>query len=179
MKISQPFIKFSQFKHDVAFIMRNIERSSFLEAFLNEFRILWSGDAPKGFDKYFKPPKAAPPEESSGETKKSEEKTDVQQKSPPRPSKSDGKPPDWNFGMFGPSPASSKGSGSGGQGRPIGGEQNPDQNKMLLYGAIGFCAFVASLTFFELGYKEISWKDFINKLVRFFLIKQFCIIEKL
>lgn len=63
--------------------------------------------------------------------------------------------------MFGPQ-HSPKGS-SAGKGRPIGGEQGPDQSKMILYGALGFAAFVAALTLFELGYKEISWKDFTNK----------------
>lgn len=60
--------------------------------------------------------------------------------------------------MFGPQHAP-KGSGKG---RPIG-DQNPDQGKMILYGALGFAAFVVALTMFELGYKEISWKDFTNK----------------
>ena len=64
--------------------------------------------------------------------------------------------------MFGPQ-HSPKGSSGAGKGRPIGGEQNPDQSKMILYGALGFAAFVAALTLFELGYKEISWKDFTNK----------------
>lgn len=71
-------------------------------------------------------------------------------------------PPDWNFGMFGPTAGGQKG-GSQGQGRQFGGEQGPDQTKMLIFGALGFAAFVSALTFFEMGYKEISWKDFVNK----------------
>lgn len=77
------------------------------------------------------------------------------------PSDASKPPPDWNFGMFGSNP--SAGPKGGSQGRPIGGEQPPDQTRMLLLGALGFVAFVAALTYFEMGYKEISWKDFVNK----------------
>jgi hypothetical protein len=98
-------------------------------------------------------------------------KEEEPQKTPSTPSKSsptdarDKPPPDWNFGMFGPNPAAGpKGGSQGqGQGRPIGGEQPPDQTKMFLFGALGFAAFVTALTYFEMGYKEISWKEFVNK----------------
>jgi hypothetical protein len=63
--------------------------------------------------------------------------------------------------MFGPQHAPK--GGSNGKGRPIGGDQNPDTSKMILYGALGFAAFIVALTVFELGYKEISWKDFTSK----------------
>lgn len=119
-----------------------------------------SSDAPKGFDKYFKPPKSSSSE--SQETKSDKPETANKAPStPPSKSTSESKPPpDWNFGMFGPQHGPK--NGNKGQGRPIG-DQNPEQNKMLLYGALGFTAFVIAMTFFELGYKEISWKDFINK----------------
>jgi hypothetical protein len=66
--------------------------------------------------------------------------------------------------MFGPNPAAGPKGGAQGQGRPIGGGEQPtDQSKMLLFGALGFIAFVSALTYFEMGYKEISWKDFVNK----------------
>lgn len=66
--------------------------------------------------------------------------------------------------MFGPNPSGGpKGSSNQGQGRPIGGDQPPEQAKMLLLGALGFVTFVGAITFFEMGYKEVSWKDFANK----------------
>jgi len=112
-----------------------------------------------------KPPKdfVKPPATASEET--DDKKTAPPQQTPSKSSSSDASkpPPDWNFGMFGPNPPPGSKGGSQGQGRPIGGEQPPDQTKMLMLGALGFISFVALLTYFEMGYKEISWKDFVNK----------------
>lgn len=145
--------------------MRNANKISLFDAFLNELRILTSSDAPKGFDKYFKPPKSSESEVHEKKDDKKAEKSNEEPTKPPTKSPNSKPPPDWNFGMFGPTPGGPKSSGGSGQGqgRPIGGEQNPEQNKMLLYGAIGFMVAVGALTYFELGYKEISWKDFLNK----------------
>lgn len=129
-----------------------------------------SSDAPKGFDKFFKPPKSTSSQsgEKSSDSKGTEKPSESSSsKLPPSKSASssakDGKKADWDLGMFSPSP-SSKGSSSQGQGRPIGSsDQNPEQNKMIFYAALGFIAFIGALTYFELGYKEISWKDFTNK----------------
>lgn len=67
--------------------------------------------------------------------------------------------------MFSPQPArGGKGSGSsgGGTGRPIGGEGG-DKEKMLAFGALAGVALISAIAYFEMGYKEITWKDFINK----------------
>lgn len=64
--------------------------------------------------------------------------------------------------MFGSS-ASNKGGGSGG-GRPIGGEDN-DKEKWLLLGALGVVSLIGGLAFMEMGYKEIGWKEFVNRFV--------------
>jgi hypothetical protein len=126
------------------------------EAFLNRWRVLLSAE---GSPKLFKDDKkeTSKPEESAKPAPES-----APSKSSPTDAR-DKPPPDWNFGMFGPNPAAGPKGGSQGQGRPIGGEQPPDQTRMLLFGALGFVAFVSALTFFEMGYKEISWKDFVNK----------------
>jgi hypothetical protein len=161
---------FLQLKHDSAFKAKSDGRLSLFEAFLNELRILTSSDASKGTDKFFKPPKsksAAPPSSSAAEA--SETSKEPQGDQPPdsatkqksTSSNSSKSPPDWNLGMFSPNP--SAGPKGDNRGRPIGGEQNPDQSKMIFYGALGFAAVIAALTYFELGYKEISWRDFINK----------------
>ena len=127
-----------------------------------------SSDGPKGFDKFFKPPKSTQSASSDQQTneKSSEKPSESSSKPPtskPSSSASNKSTPDWNLGMFSPTP--SKGSQNQGQGRPIppGNEQNPDQNKMIFYAAMGFIALIGALMYFELGYKEISWKDFINK----------------
>lgn len=151
--ISQLSLIFLQLKHDLAFLTRKDGRISLLETFLNQWTILLSGETSKGAKK------AAEPEGDKAA------KSDEPSKPPPAStskSSSDTKPPpDWNFGMFGPNP--SGGPKSQGQGRPIGGEQPPDQTKMIVLGALGFIAFVGALTYFEMGYKEISWKEFVNK----------------
>lgn len=122
-----------------------------------------SGGSSKEFDKFSKSPQSsAKPEENK------QAKSDEPTKPPPAaPSKSSSNanksPPDWNFGMFGPNPSGGSKSSNQGQGRPIGGEQPPEQTRMLLLGALGFVVFVGALTYFEMGYKEISWKDFVNK----------------
>jgi hypothetical protein len=155
-------------------MVKNANKRSLFDAFLNELRILTSSDSSKGI---FKPPKSTKSKESiADEQPKESSSSSNESKAQTPPSKSSSSssaskpPPDWNFGMFGPSPsAGPKGSNSS-QGRPIGGEQNPDQNKMLMYGALGFIVVAAALTYFELGYKEISWKDFVNKSVSLYYI---------
>lgn len=157
--ISQLPFDFSQLKHDLAFLTRNDERLSLFEAFLKQWRVLLSGETPKGLDRVF----AKPPKVENDEKK--EAKSEESAKPPPSsksPSDTNKPPPDWNFGMFGPTAGPNK-QGSGKQIPIGGGEPNPDQTKMLIYGALGFAAFVAALTYFEMGYKEISWKDFVNK----------------
>ena len=66
--------------------------------------------------------------------------------------------------MFGKNATGGSGgsSGGGGSGRPIGGENN-DREKWLLLGALGVVGLIGSLAFMEVGYKEIGWKEFINK----------------
>lgn len=123
-----------------------------------------AGKLPKDFDKFQKRPAA--PEPAAPEAEKKAKTDDTSAKPPSSSSKSSSdanKPPDF-FGFefgFGSNP-SGKG-GNQGKGRPIGGEQQPDQSKMVVFGALGLIAFISALTFFEMGYKEISWKDFVNK----------------
>lgn len=114
-----------------------------------------------------KPEKQAEPEQKT-EPQQPETSEKTKEEQPAKTaSKDEKKPPssDWNLGMFGNNPAAgSQGGGQQqGQGRPIGGEPEGPDSKMLLYGALGFLAFVGTIAFVEMGYKEISWKDFVNK----------------
>lgn len=63
--------------------------------------------------------------------------------------------------MFGKS-GSNKSSGSGGT--PIGGDGG-DKEKWLLIGALSVVALIGGLAFMEMGYREIGWKEFVNRLV--------------
>lgn len=101
------------------------------------------------------------PQQQPQEAAKEESAAKSDAKDDKKPSTSD-----WNLGMFSNNPASGGQGGQQqqqGQGRPIGGEPEGPDTKLLLYGALGFLAFVGSIAFFEMGYKEISWKDFVNK----------------
>lgn len=139
---------------------------------LSEFR-LYCEKIPKGFEKYYKKPgggqKSGPKEAESKTDAKNVPKEGEQPRAasststPPgggKPSSSSQKPPkDWNLGMFSPSGGSRGGSG---QGRPIGSGE-PERDRMLVLGAIAGIALVAAIAFIEMGYKEIAWKDFVNK----------------
>lgn len=125
---------------------------------------------PKGFEKYFKPGGATTAAKDSAADAQGEPKpaapsgTSASSKTPPL-----SKPPgadtqsknDWSFGMFGQT--ASKGSGGSGSGRPIGGGEGNDREKWLLLGAIGIVGIIGTLAFMEINYKEIGWKEFVNK----------------
>lgn len=146
-------------QHDLA-AFRSLNGAYSLESIWRQF----SASPEKGFEKYFKPGSAAGKKSENQEAKKSDTpKQDVADPPPPSRSISEEKkktPPnsDWNFGMFG----SNKSSGSGG--RPIGGDSS-DKEKWLLIGALGVVALIGGLSFMEVGYREIGWKEFVNRLV--------------
>lgn len=146
-------------------LFRSFNGSYALESIWQQF----CSNPPKGFEKYYKSGGQAAKKNENQEAKASSEtpKPDSDQPTPSSRGSSEGKPKsssnnDWNFGMFGPN-ASNKGGGSGG-GRPIGGESN-DKEKWLLLGALGVVTLIGGLAFMEMGYKEIGWKEFVNRLV--------------
>ncbi|BES98812.1 Peptidase family M41 [Nesidiocoris tenuis] len=116
---------------------------------------------PKGFEKYFKDPKAAPKEGKAGE--KEAPKNGKQAGSAAEGGKPGGPsgpipPPkqqmnqQWNFGMFG---------GTRGPGKPLGGGDS-EKEKWLLFGLVGVVGLVGLIAMYEMGYKEIAWKEFVN-----------------
>lgn len=129
------------------------------QAFLKQWQVLLSQSSKKTEEKQAEP-KSQPKEPESSEKTKDDHPAKSQIKDEKKPSSSD-----WNLGMFSNNPAAGGQGGSGqqGQGRPIGGEPEGPDSKLLLYGALGFLAFVGTIAFVEMGYKEISWKDFVNK----------------
>lgn len=120
---------------------------------------------PKGFEKYYKGKDAKTVEKSGdveGEKKASDSAPSSKTAPMSKPPGADLKKPansDWNFGMFSPT---SKTGGSGGSGRPIGGEGNGDRDKWLLVGALGVAGFLGLIAFMEMNYREIGWKEFVN-----------------
>lgn len=63
----------------------------------------------------------------------------------------------WSYGMFTPTEKTRDG-----RNRSFGGDQ-PDRDKLLIFGAISGVLLVALLAYYEMGYKEIAWKDFTIK----------------
>lgn len=155
----------NQLQRDLA-LFRSFNGSFALESIWQQF----CSNPPKGFEKYYKSGGGA-----AG--KKGESQDDAKAADNPKPEVSDPPPPpsrssseskpktstnsDWNFGMFGQT-GSNKSSGS--SGTPIGGEGN-DKEKWLLIGALSVVALIGGLAFMEMGYKEIGWKEFVNRLV--------------
>lgn len=122
---------------------------------------------PKGFEKYFEQGKGSPkPATSSaadsaaaGEKSVGEDPTSKSKPNPPQQTAKN----DWNFGMFANTNKQQGGGGTGGKGRPIGEGSDGNREKWLVFGAIGAVALLGSFAFFEMGYKEISWKEFVTK----------------
>lgn len=123
---------------------------------------------PKGFEKYFKPGGATAAAKDSAAAPQGDAKPSgpsTSSKTPPisKPPGADAQSKnDWSFGMFGQT-ASKGGSGGSGSGRPIGGGEGNDREKWLLLGAIGIVGLIGTLAFMEINYKEIGWKEFVNK----------------
>lgn len=144
-------------------LFRSFNGSFALESIWQQF----CSNPPKGFEKYYKSGGAAGKKSDGQEDAKTADnpKPEVSDP-PPSRSSSESKPKtstnsDWNFGMFGQT-GSNKSSGSGG--RPIGSEGS-DKEKWLLIGALSVVALIGGLAFMEMGYKEIGWKEFVNRLV--------------
>ncbi|XP_055626508.1 AFG3-like protein 2 [Toxorhynchites rutilus septentrionalis] len=136
---------------------------------------------PKGFEKYYKPggTKKPPPASEAKDAKPAENAKPTaaagsgSSKSPQPPKN------DWNLGMFGPQPARGSGgsSGGGGAGRPIGGEGG-DKEKMLVFGAIAGVALISAIAYFEMGYKEIAWKEFVNNYLARGIVDKLEVVNK-
>lgn len=143
------------------------------EKLLSDWRVICE-KLPKGFEKYFNKDKSAPPPGSSssgGDASSKPQATAQSSSSKPNASQSEKSAPpksnDWSFGMFSPSNtksgrSSGSGGGSGGSGKPLGGEGG-DKEKWLMFGAVSALAIAGAIVYFEMGYKEIGWKEFVNK----------------
>ncbi|XP_046391003.1 AFG3-like protein 2 isoform X2 [Ischnura elegans] len=149
-------------------LLRNSPGAPCLELFIQNWRLLCE-KPPKGFEKFFKPggkKTAAKPEgNKNGKEMPKEEPTPSKGEisSPPRMQQ---KPPEqWSFGMFG----GPRGPGAGG----AKGFGDSERDKWLIIGVVGTVAILGTIAYYEKGYKEIAWKEFVNN----YLSKQ--IVEKL
>lgn len=169
--------------NDILYV--NLQEPKLIRSVLTEWRNFCE-KPPKGFEKYFKPgtkeaTKDAKGKETSEVNKGKESKTEPKQDTQtPKPPPSLSQPPgsskpydQWSFGLFG---------GTGNRyenkyiiiltlkivccrssgGKPFG---DNDKDKWYIFGAAGAIAFLATLAFWEMGYKEIGWKEFVHTLV--------------
>ncbi|KAJ8970439.1 hypothetical protein NQ314_001234 [Rhamnusium bicolor] len=154
---------------------------SFKKAVLNEWR-LFCEKPPKGFEKYFKPggtkqlkqeaKETKDGKESKGKDAKQEQPKESPKFPPPPSSKSPGgsKPYEqWSFGLFG-------GTGRGGSGgKPFG---DNERDKWYILGAAAAIAFLATVTMWEMGYKEIGWKEFVHSYLQRGVVEKLEVVNK-
>ncbi|GBP34002.1 AFG3-like protein 2 [Eumeta japonica] len=119
---------------------------------------------PKGFEKYFQP----------GTSQKHEKKQDKEaSSSPSKTSPASSKPPSsqdkWKMNMF------TSSGGSRGSGRSY---ENQDREKWMMFGAMGIFTVLASIAYYELRYREISWKDFVNSYLNKGMVEKLEVINK-
>nr|CAD7194965.1 unnamed protein product [Timema douglasi] len=146
---------------------------------------LFCSKPPKGFEKFFQPggnnksPKSA--EKVSKEANKDapkESQTPPPSKTnpgpaPSKPPGSTGKPFDqWSFGMFGGQSGRGSGSGSGKFG------DNSERDKWIIIGMVGTIAFIGTFAFYEMGYKEIAWKEFVNNFLAKGIVEKLEVVNK-
>lgn len=132
---------------------------------------------PKGFEKYFEPgtksaqkSKVEPPKEAKETTGNDAKSEPTKPKLPPPPSSPGSKSYDqWSFGLFGGT--GSKGSG----GKPFG---DPDRDKWYILGAGAAIAILATITLWEMGYKEIGWKEFVHSYLSRGIVEKLEVVNK-
>ncbi|KAH8365555.1 hypothetical protein KR093_001949 [Drosophila rubida] len=162
-----------------------VELTPLLRYFVEQFQ-LFCKKPPKGFEKYFEAggkstaPKGEKPSATGNKSSSSSSPSSCKPKTPAaKSSTSSESKSDWNFGMFSNSsrgPAN-RGPGSPG-GRPLGEGGGSDRERWILLGAIGAVVLVGSFAFFEMGYKEISWKEFVNSYLSKGLVEKLEVVNK-
>lgn len=159
---------YMKFNHNLALIRRSINNST-LENILDSWK-LFCEKPPKGFEKYFR--------QGGSKAASSDKKSDVDSinKKPSESPESKSNQNEWNFGMFG-NQSKNKGGRGGGPGRPIGGEGS-DREKWLLLGAIGTVVLLGSLAYFDMSYKEIGWKEFVNNYLAKGVVEKLEVVNK-
>ncbi|CAG0880975.1 unnamed protein product [Darwinula stevensoni] len=116
---------------------------------------LCTGSPPKGFEKYFPGGKK--------DAKKQEETEDKQdpESLPPPPKRESSSPPGskdppWkDFNIFSTSRGSKTGGGGGGMG-------DGDRERLVAIGVLTALGLIGALTMYEMSYREITWREFVN-----------------
>ncbi|KAF2879166.1 hypothetical protein ILUMI_27018 [Ignelater luminosus] len=164
--------------------LHNVNKKDFtvFRTALNDWRVFCERP-PKGFEKYFQPgSKRPPPKEAKEPPKEAKDAKGKETKGEPKPSPPPSRAPppstppgasrpydQWSFGLFGGT--GSRGSG----GKPFG---DSDRDKWYVFGAIGAIALLAALGFWEMGYKEIGWKEFVHNYLARGIVEKLEVVNK-
>lgn len=173
--LKQGSIDTFQLKRNLA-LLRKTPGAPSLEKVLDQWR-QFCQKPPKGFEKYFKPGAAGKKEvaekpDTGSKGSKQDEGSAPKQAPTPQPSKAapGSKPDQWSFGVFGGSR-----SGTGGSGKPFG---DGEREKWLLFGLVGAVTVIGTLAFYEMGYKEIAWKEFVNNYLSKGIVEKLEVVNK-
>ncbi|PNF15812.1 AFG3-like protein 2 [Cryptotermes secundus] len=149
-----------------------------LETVLQEWR-LFCERPPKGFEKFFKPGGSKEATKSAKPSAKEAKDAPKQSQAPP-PSKAaagsqPSKPPapskpydQWSFGIFGSQSRF---------GRP-GGKEGGEKEKWIIIGLVGTLVLLGTLAYYEMGYKEIAWKEFVNNYLAKGIVEKLEVVNK-
>ncbi|KAF5277091.1 hypothetical protein FQA39_LY06329 [Lamprigera yunnana] len=171
-KLERLFLKSVKLKHV------DNKNLYYFRAALTEWRLLCE-KSPKGFEKYFEPGEKKAPAKEAKDSKEIKDATGKQSKAEPKVSPSSrgphpsttSKPYDgWSFGLFGGT--GTRGSG----GKPPFGDSEKD--KWYIFGAAGAIALLAALGFWEMGYKEIGWKEFVHTCLARGIVEKLEVVNK-
>lgn len=164
----------SMLKRNLSILQKSANNPS-LATIIREWQ-LFCEIPPKGFEKFFKPgtgkqaPKNGKPKEEVPKEAQQPPPSRGTSQPPPKPTQ---RPYDqWSFGMFG---GQSRGTGPGG-GKPFG--DGGDREKWLVLGMIGTVALLGTLAFYEMGYKEIAWKEFVNNYLAKGIVEKLEVVNK-
>ncbi|CAH0596199.1 unnamed protein product [Chrysodeixis includens] len=123
---------------------------------------------PKGFEKYFQPSASQKQSKTGDKDGSTAPSKGLSSASSSKPSSSS--QDKWNMNMF------SGNSNNSGNNRAS--YEGQDREKWMLFGAMGVVGVLASLVYFELRYKEISWRDFVNLYLSKGVVEKLEVINK-
>ncbi|CAG2059833.1 unnamed protein product, partial [Timema podura] len=158
----------------------SLERSGAMGRLVEETEIksllgwkLFCSKPPKGFEKFFQPGgnKAQKSEKGLKEVNKDapkESQTPPPSKTSPGPAPS--KPPGSTGKPFDQWRGSGSGSGKFGD--------NSERDKWIIIGMVGTIAFIGTFAFYEMGYKEIAWKEFVNNFLAKGIVEKLEVVNK-
>ncbi|XP_063601865.1 AFG3-like protein 2 [Penaeus indicus] len=125
---------------------------------------------PRGFEKYFRGASKQGPKQQP------QQKADT----PPPQQQSSNKPSTpkdpFNLTLFGSGSKSGKGGGRGGGGKPLG--EGSDRDRWVAMAALAAMGLLGVAAIYQMGYKEITWKEFSKNYLAKGIVEKLEVINK-